>query len=457
MGRFERKLREDTLSRIESELPLITGLSLPKASNRKKIGLLIAIPSAAVIALGIILPISLSSSISLGKAKETAKELFGTIGADVASLNYAELPWANFKKVLEGQCALLAIESGYESLPERKIALALPSSVLNKNPHYLEYGNTLDAWFVYYGGCIYESELIESARAYVFGGNDRIPSSVNDDIVVGVYYEGRAKILDDLLDDREDADGVEFKQFYKVPCRLGEDGIIEESPSFGLHHTLRYEYSPSLLDLNNIELYTLPSVGYEKEGKYYFKEAFLGYDIDYDSQNGRHFHLREISSRVESGIEGISYSDLKTIALSYKSFYRDEVSLDASWRVYDIQSDTRRRESLYCYDYFSYQTSFLSSIEGVSYEQSFFEESVLAAFVLTLGKTEYGAYWGEISLAKCYKKGDDIYISLQVMETEEPVLEYGKALIVELPKASFTDFDYNPRIGVVYGERGNII
>ena len=81
----------------------------------------------------------------------------------------------------------------------------------------------------------------------------------------------------------------------------------------------------------------------------------------------------------------------------------------------------------------------------------------LAAFVLALGKTEYGAFWGEISLAKCYKKGDDIYISLQVMETDEPVLEYGKALIVELPKASFTDFDYNPRIGVVYGECGNII
>lgn len=447
---FERQMKRRGTSKLDQMVPN------PYAKPRRfPIWARVVIPAGsaalvASIALAVALPLS------LGGLKKDASALNALLGATGASQRetQAAMPYPTFKRVLEGHSSLLRVRYGYDESVERKIALTLPSNVLDNNSHYKEQGNTLDAWFMYRGGCIREGALIDALSAYAFPLAETIPAFIGGEEVVGVYYEGHTSILDDVMDDLEIEYPYSVSQYYKVRCSLDGDRI-SESPEYGFSEALRYrEYRVYSQLLDGFRLYqTNPIVPVTGEGLDLSAtswSSFFDYDMDPSVSDGRPFHIPELQTYLNAANATIPYEVFKSVALKYRDFCRTEVPFDAQYAVCDAVDPAKRNLETTVYrDYPDYALSPLTGW-GLPYDEGYFQTNLLVAFTLAY-QGEYGAYWDEIRLTKSYRKGEETYLEVNVTSPSEPAKEYAKTLVVGMAKDELATPSYDPIVLYSFG------
>ena len=440
---FDRQMKRRGMAKLDGIVPNI----YPK-SKRFPIWARIAIPvGGAVLATSIALAIALP--LSLGSVRRDASALNTILGVTGASESGQQeaMPYPTFKKVLEGHSSLLRVRSGYDESVERKVALTLPSSVLSGNAHYKEQGNTLDAWFMYHGGCIREGALIDALSAYSFPLSETIPASINGEEVVGVYYEGHASILDDVTDDLEIKFPYVMDQYYKVRCSL-DGNVVREYPEYGLSEALLYcEYRVYPHFLDSFRLYQTNSivsiVGEAMNLSTTSWGDFFDYDTNPNSKDGRPFHIIELQEYLGARGGAIPYDVFKSIALKYRDFYGTEVPFESKYSVCDAVDPAKGNLETAVYrDYHQYAASPLPKW-GLPYDEDYFQSSILATFTLVY-QGEYGAYWNDIILTKSYRKGEETYLEVNITEPKQPAKEYAKTLIVEMAAEDLATPSYDP-------------
>lgn len=438
---FERKMKKQGMSKLDEIVPN------PYAKpNRFPFWARIAVPVGSVL-LATSIALAIALPLSLGGSRKDASALNKVLDLTGVSEIQAEMPYPTFKNVLEGHSSLLRIRSGYDESIEKKIALTLPPKVLNSNTHYKEQGNTLDAWFMYYGGCIREEAMIDAVSAYAFPKAESIPAFINGEEVVGVYYEGYVSILDDVMDDLEIEYPYLMSQYYKVRCSLDGDRI-SESPEYGFSEALRYrEYRVYPHLLNGFRLYqTNAIVSVVEDGMSLSTtswEDFFDYDSNPSGMDGRSFHIPELQPYLEEASGAIPYDLFKSAALKYRDFYRAEVLFNAEYTVIDAVDPSKRNlETIVYRDYQEYNISPLPGW-GLPYDEAYFQSNLLVTFTLAY-QGEHGAYWDEIFLTKSYRKGEETYLEVNVTAPKEPVNEYAKTLLIEMPVEDLATLSYDP-------------